>query len=95
MSGLADTCSLLRFRGATHCRLCPRQLRASDRERHQPRNRDPRMPGKTGHQTDRRLDMPVFEKRRFQHGAVPKEVLREKLPYREAEYRRQFLSLYR
>jgi asparagine synthase (glutamine-hydrolysing) len=41
------------------------------------------------------LDMPVFGKRRFQHGAVPKEVLREKLPFREAEYRRQFLSLYR
>jgi asparagine synthase (glutamine-hydrolysing) len=41
------------------------------------------------------LDMPVFEKRRFQHGAVRKEVLREKLPYRESEYRRQFLSLYR
>jgi asparagine synthase (glutamine-hydrolysing) len=41
------------------------------------------------------LNMPVFEKRRFQHGALPKETLREKLPFREAEYRRQFLSLYR
>src|ERR1700722_17245653 len=41
------------------------------------------------------LEMPVFPKRRFQHGALPVEVLREKLPFREAEYRRQFLSFYR
>jgi len=41
------------------------------------------------------LDMPVFPKRRFQHGAIPKEALRETLPFREAEYRKQFLSLYR
>ena len=40
------------------------------------------------------LKMPVFPKRRFQHGAIPVEILREKLPFREAEYRRQFLSLY-
>ena len=39
--------------------------------------------------------MPVFPKRRFQHGAIPKDALREKLPFREAEYRRQFLSQYR
>src|SRR5580704_12064992 len=41
------------------------------------------------------FDMPVFPKRRFQHGAVPVSKLREKLPFREAEYRGKFLSLYR
>jgi len=38
--------------------------------------------------------MPVFPKRRFQHGALPVDSLREYLPFREAEYRRHFLSLY-
>lgn len=40
------------------------------------------------------LDMPVFPKRRFQHGAVPVERLRERLSGRESEYREQFLTLY-
>jgi len=40
------------------------------------------------------MDMPVFEKRRFQHGAVPRETLRQKLPSGESSYRRQFLSQY-
>jgi asparagine synthase (glutamine-hydrolysing) len=40
------------------------------------------------------LQMPVFSKRRFQHGAIPLDGLRNRLPYREAEYRKQFLSLY-
>ena len=40
------------------------------------------------------LDMPVFEKRRFQHGAVAVDQLRRQLPSREADYRRQFLALY-
>jgi asparagine synthase (glutamine-hydrolysing) len=40
------------------------------------------------------IKMPVFAKRRFQHGAVPREVLRERLPLRETDYRKQFLSLY-
>jgi asparagine synthase (glutamine-hydrolysing) len=40
------------------------------------------------------LRMPVFPKRRFQHGALPAGALREHLPFREAEYRRHFLSLY-
>jgi asparagine synthase (glutamine-hydrolysing) len=40
------------------------------------------------------LEMPVFPKRRFQHGALSEEALRLRLPYREAEYREQFLSLY-
>jgi asparagine synthase (glutamine-hydrolysing) len=40
------------------------------------------------------LEMPVFPKRRFQHGAVSKESLHRRLPYLEADYRKQFLSLY-
>ncbi len=40
------------------------------------------------------MNMPVFEKRRFQHGAVEKARLREKLPANESVYRRAFLSLY-
>ena len=40
------------------------------------------------------LEMPVFPKRRFQHGAVPVERLRERLSGRESEYRKQFLALY-
>jgi asparagine synthase (glutamine-hydrolysing) len=40
------------------------------------------------------LKMPIFPKRRFQHGALPAAVLRERLPFREAEYRKQFLSQY-
>jgi asparagine synthase (glutamine-hydrolysing) len=40
------------------------------------------------------FDMPVFPKRRFQHGAVSQETLDSRLPFREAEYRRKFLSLY-
>jgi asparagine synthase (glutamine-hydrolysing) len=41
-----------------------------------------------------KLTMPVFAKRRFQHGALPAAVLEQLLPLREAEYRKQFLSLY-
>jgi asparagine synthase (glutamine-hydrolysing) len=40
------------------------------------------------------MEMPVFPKRRFQHGALAAETLHRRLPYREAEYRKQFLSLY-
>lgn len=40
------------------------------------------------------LEMPVFEKRRFQHGAVSKPVLHAKLPLDEAAYRREFLAMY-
>ena len=40
------------------------------------------------------FDMPVFPKRRFQHGAVPEEKLRLRLPLQEVEYRRQFSSIY-
>ncbi len=40
------------------------------------------------------LELPVFPKRRFQHGALPVEALREHLPNREHDYRQAFLSLY-
>src|SRR3954471_15964930 len=40
------------------------------------------------------MSMPVFPKRRFQHGAVPVETMRHRLPDSEAVYRRQFLALY-
>ncbi len=39
-------------------------------------------------------DMPVFPKRRFQHGATSVATLRTRLPERESEYRRRFLALY-
>jgi len=38
--------------------------------------------------------MPLFPKRRFQHGAVPVERLRERVSGQESEYRKQFLALY-
>jgi asparagine synthase (glutamine-hydrolysing) len=40
------------------------------------------------------FDMPVFPKRRFQHGALAEETMQSWLPLREAEYRQKFLSLY-
>jgi asparagine synthase (glutamine-hydrolysing) len=40
------------------------------------------------------MKMPVFAKRRFQHGAVAVNSLRERLPSREADYRRDFLALF-
>ena len=40
------------------------------------------------------FDMPVFPKRRFQHGAVSEATMHSRLPFREAEYRQKFLSLY-
>ncbi|HEX5220089.1 MAG TPA: asparagine synthase-related protein [Verrucomicrobiae bacterium] len=40
------------------------------------------------------LDMPVFAKRRFQHGAVSAERLRQRTSGEESEYRKQFLALY-
>jgi len=40
------------------------------------------------------MRMPAFPKRRFQHGALPEDALRRSLPFKEAEYRKQFLSLY-
>jgi asparagine synthase (glutamine-hydrolysing) len=40
------------------------------------------------------FDMPVFPKRRFQHGAMAIDSLHRHLPHQEAEYRKQFLALY-
>jgi asparagine synthase (glutamine-hydrolysing) len=40
------------------------------------------------------MDMPVFPKRRFQHGAVKVENLRRRVPSKELELRRQFLATY-
>ena len=41
------------------------------------------------------MKMPAFPKRRFQHGAIPEDALKARLPWHEAEYRKKFLSLYR
>ena len=40
------------------------------------------------------IDMPVFPKRRFQHGAVPESVLRSRIGSDEGRYRRTFHDLY-
>ncbi|HEX8236184.1 MAG TPA: asparagine synthase-related protein [Abditibacteriaceae bacterium] len=40
------------------------------------------------------LQMPVYEKRRFQHGALRRDTLQQHLPLREADYRKKFLALY-
>jgi asparagine synthase (glutamine-hydrolysing) len=40
------------------------------------------------------LTMPVFEKRRFQHGAGPRDLLAERLPDDPAVYRREFAAMY-
>jgi asparagine synthase (glutamine-hydrolysing) len=40
------------------------------------------------------LDMPVFEKRRFQHGAASEEAFTHHFPKKEIDYRKAFLSLY-
>jgi asparagine synthase (glutamine-hydrolysing) len=40
------------------------------------------------------LDMPIFEKRRFQHGAMAADALHRRLGGSETEYRRAFTALY-
>ena len=40
------------------------------------------------------MEMPVFEKRRFQHGAVQKSDFSRLFPGEEREYRKAFLSIY-
>ena len=40
------------------------------------------------------LDIPVFPKRRFQHGAAALETMRERVGQSEASYRRAFHALY-
>jgi len=40
------------------------------------------------------MDMPIFQNRRFQHGALRVEQLRQHVPDREPEFRKQFLAMY-
>jgi asparagine synthase (glutamine-hydrolysing) len=40
------------------------------------------------------MDMPVFRKRRFQHGAASQQAFEKHFPGREIVYRKEFLSLY-
>jgi asparagine synthase (glutamine-hydrolysing) len=40
------------------------------------------------------IDMPAFQKRRFQHGALRVDQLRERLPQRGVDFRKQFLAIY-
>lgn len=40
------------------------------------------------------MDMPVFEKRRFQHGAASSDNFKKLFPEREISYRKEFLSKY-
>jgi asparagine synthase (glutamine-hydrolysing) len=40
------------------------------------------------------VDMAVFPKRRYQHGALDQSQLRAHVPSKEIELRRQFLSIY-
>jgi asparagine synthase (glutamine-hydrolysing) len=40
------------------------------------------------------IEMPVFGKRRFQHGAASKDLFRSLFPGKDLEYRQEFQSLY-
>jgi asparagine synthase (glutamine-hydrolysing) len=40
------------------------------------------------------MDMPVFQKRRFQHGAASDKVFNRQFPVKEIDYRKEFLSSY-
>ena len=40
------------------------------------------------------MDMPVYEKRRFQHGAASGDDLPRHFPEKELDYRKEFLSIY-
>jgi len=40
------------------------------------------------------MEMPVFEKRRFQHGAVSRDEFHARFPKKELDYRKEFLSIY-
>jgi len=40
------------------------------------------------------MDMPVFEKRRFQHGATSPDAFNRHFPEKEIDYRKEFLSIY-
>lgn len=49
---------------------------------------------KSGMKTVTGIDMPVFEKRRFQHGAVSHDVFKKHFPSKEIDYRKEFLKKY-
>ncbi len=40
------------------------------------------------------MDMPVYQKRRFQHGAASENAFKKHFPLKEIEYRKEFLSSY-
>jgi len=40
------------------------------------------------------MDMPVFTKRRFQHGVASKDTFNKSFPEKEIDYRREFLAIY-
>jgi len=40
------------------------------------------------------IDMPIFPKRRFQHGALGEAAMARELPWQEREYRQRFLARY-
>jgi asparagine synthase (glutamine-hydrolysing) len=40
------------------------------------------------------LTMPIFPKRRFQHGAVSIDEFQKQFPFKESDYRAKFYSLY-
>jgi asparagine synthase (glutamine-hydrolysing) len=40
------------------------------------------------------LEMPVFEKRRFQHGAADRDLFGSVFPSRPADYRKAFHAIY-
>lgn len=40
------------------------------------------------------LEMPVFPKRRFQHGALPMSDFKARFPVRDLDYRREFMAIY-
>ncbi len=40
------------------------------------------------------VEMPVFEKRRFQHGAASRDTFQSQFPEKELDYRKEFLSIY-
>jgi asparagine synthase (glutamine-hydrolysing) len=40
------------------------------------------------------IDMPIFPKRRFQHGAMPEDAMRQRFNGSEATYRRAFEAMY-
>jgi asparagine synthase (glutamine-hydrolysing) len=40
------------------------------------------------------ITMPIFPKRRFQHGAAPAETFKKHFPEKEIAYRKEFLASY-